>query len=68
MHKFNGDNMHKNITAEQLQQLRNDGMDGVADEIERLQICERRLLVLARWVERYHPGDFKIGLWDEINA
>ena len=60
--------MHETITVEQLQQLRNDGKDDIADEIERLQTCERRLLAVAKWIERTHPGDFKSGLWETINA
>ena len=60
--------MHENITVEQLQQLRSDGMNDIANEIERLQICERRLLATVRWIEKTHPGDFKSGFWETIDA
>lgn len=58
----------ENITAETLQAIRDDGIWDIADEIERLQTCERRLLALSAWIERTHPGDFKSGLWDTIDA
>ena len=60
--------MHEEITSETLQQLRNDGNDVLADEIERLMVCSRRLSAIGRWLEDNQPDVFKRGLWDAINA
>ena len=56
------------ITPEVLQKLRDDGRDEVADEIERLQSCSRRLMATVGWMEKNQPDVFTRGLWDAINA
>ena len=60
--------MNEPITAENLQQLRSAGMFHIADEIERLQTCERKLSAMARWIERAHPSDFRSGLWEALEV
>lgn len=42
-------------------------MEMEAAEIERLQLCERRLAAVTRWLEMNQPDVFRRGLWDAVN-
>lgn len=60
--------MHESITELELQRLRDTSQGWIADEIVRLQKCERRLLAVGEWIQQKHPEDFRDGLWEKINA